>query len=209
VRKVDLRESIDSRLGAANKTVTKKELRNVGPSITYKLRDAAGQAREFHNYMLPVDMGDGAAGVPAGRARTPAEPFRYLRVPADDQGEMDGFLRSCVRRCRTRPCASRRCAAMPRKATDPPPARAGRAAGQSARARWRCSPGPSRAGRQATGGLQAMSDFMEPTCPRPSARAGEVLLRILNGVLFELAQLSREARRAAAAGARRGHPGAS
>src|SRR5690606_17943696 len=59
VRKVDLRESVESRLGAANKTVTKKELRNVGPSVTYKLRDAAGQAREFHNYMLPVDTGDG------------------------------------------------------------------------------------------------------------------------------------------------------
>ena len=51
-------QSIDSKLGAANKTKTNKELRNVGPSITYKLRDAAGQAREFHNYMLPVKMGN-------------------------------------------------------------------------------------------------------------------------------------------------------
>ncbi|MEZ4142170.1 hypothetical protein QUR44_24400, partial [Salmonella enterica] len=59
VRKVDLRQSIESRLGAGNKTATPKELRNVGPSVTYKLRDAAGQAREFHNYMLPVDTGDG------------------------------------------------------------------------------------------------------------------------------------------------------
>ena len=58
VRKVDLRDTIDSKLGAANKTKTNKELRNVGPSITYKLRDAAGQAKEFHNYMLPVKMGN-------------------------------------------------------------------------------------------------------------------------------------------------------
>jgi cytochrome c biogenesis protein len=87
VRKVDLRASIDSRLGAANKTTTKKELRNVGPSITYKLRDAAGQAHEFHNYMLPVDMGDGAPVFLMGMRATPAESFRYLRVPADDRAK--------------------------------------------------------------------------------------------------------------------------
>jgi cytochrome c biogenesis protein len=73
VRKVDLRESISSRMGAANKTATKKELRNVGPSITYKLRDAAGQAREYHNYMLPVDMGEGVPVFLMGVRDTPAE----------------------------------------------------------------------------------------------------------------------------------------
>ena len=57
VRKVDLRQALNSRLGAADKTPTQREMRNVGPSITYKLRDEAGQAREFHNYMLPVDTG--------------------------------------------------------------------------------------------------------------------------------------------------------
>ena len=93
VRKVDLRESVESRLGAANKTVTKKELRNVGPSVSYKLRDAAGQAREFHNYMLPVDTGDGVPVFLLGVRESPAEPFRYLRVPADDKGSMDGFMR--------------------------------------------------------------------------------------------------------------------
>ncbi|WP_312563805.1 cytochrome c biogenesis protein ResB, partial [Diaphorobacter sp.] len=93
VRKVDLRESIESRLGAGNKTVSKRELRNVGPSITYKLRDAAGQAREFHNFMLPVDTGDGQPMYLLGVRETPAEPFRYLRVPVDAEGGMDGFLR--------------------------------------------------------------------------------------------------------------------
>lgn len=63
VRKVDLRASIDARMGAGHKTTSNKELRNVGPSVTYKLRDASGQAREYHNYMLPVDMGEGAGPV--------------------------------------------------------------------------------------------------------------------------------------------------
>ena len=43
------------------------------------------------------------------------------------------------------------------------------------------------------GGLQAISDFMEANVPEAErSRAGEVLVRILNGALFELAQLSRE-----------------
>lgn len=106
MRKVDLRESIDSRLGVANKTLTKKNLRNVGPSISYKLRDAAGQAREFHNYMLPVDAGDGIPVFLLGVRETPSEPFRYLRVPADEQGSMDEFVRMRSSFLMTRPCAS-------------------------------------------------------------------------------------------------------
>ena len=93
VRKVDLRESLNARMGAANKVKVNKDLRNVGPSITYKLRDAAGQAREFHNYMLPVDMGDGAPVFLMGLRDTPSEPFRYLRVPADEQGSSQVFFK--------------------------------------------------------------------------------------------------------------------
>ncbi|GAC1535344.1 MAG: hypothetical protein NVS2B4_15800 [Ramlibacter sp.] len=88
-RKVDLREH----LGAANRSNGRKELRNVGPSISYKLRDAAGQAREFNNYMLPVDMGDGVPVFLLGLRENPSDAFRYLRLPADDQGRLDGFVR--------------------------------------------------------------------------------------------------------------------
>jgi cytochrome c biogenesis protein len=70
----------------------KKALRNVGPSVTYKLRDAAGQAREFHNYMLPVEL-DGVSVFLLGLRDTPAEPFRYLRIPADENDQLDGWLR--------------------------------------------------------------------------------------------------------------------
>jgi cytochrome c biogenesis protein len=41
--------------------------------------------------------------------------------------------------------------------------------------------------------LQVVSDFLEASVPEPERnKASEVLVRILNGVLFELAQLSRE-----------------
>ncbi|MBI2769536.1 MAG: cytochrome c biogenesis protein ResB [Burkholderiales bacterium] len=194
VRKVDLRGAIDSRLGAANKTATKKELRNVGPSISYKLRDGAGQAREFNNYMLPVDMGDG--GVPVylmGMRENPSESFRYLRMPADDQGNMDGFvqLRLALMDAALRDKAVRRYAS---KATDVArPELAGQLAVSAGKALALFAGAEIVKDGKATGGLQAISEFMEANVPEAErARAGEVLVRILSGALFELVQLTRE-----------------
>jgi cytochrome c biogenesis protein len=192
VRGVDLRSSIDARLGAANKAVAKKTLRNVGPSITYKLRDPAGQAREFHNYMLPVDLGEGVPVFLLGMRDTPADSFRYLRMPVDENGAMDGFLRlrSALADADLRQAAVRRYAAQATDASRPELAQqltasAGRALALFAGA----EPSPNKA----PGGLQAVSDFIEANVPEAErARAGEVLVRILNGSLFELAQLARE-----------------
>ncbi|HZY16434.1 MAG TPA: cytochrome c biogenesis protein ResB, partial [Ramlibacter sp.] len=48
-------------------------------------------------------------------------------------------------------------------------------------------------GNGRNGGLQAVSEFIEGNVPQDERpRAGEVLVRILNGSLFELAQLARE-----------------
>ncbi|MDH4428609.1 MAG: cytochrome c biogenesis protein ResB [Acidovorax sp.] len=192
VRKVDLRESVESRLGAANKTVTKKELRNVGPSVTYKLRDAAGQAREFHNYMLPVDTGDGVPVFLMGVRETPSEPFRYLRVPADDKGSMDGFVRmkAALADPAAREEAVRRYVAQ---AIDPARGDLSGQLQQSASRALSLFAGQGMDNGKPTGGLQAVSDFMEANVPEAErARAGEVLVRILNGTLFELAQLTRQ-----------------
>jgi cytochrome c biogenesis protein len=191
VRKVDLRASIEARLGAANKTTSKKALRNVGPSITYKLRDAAGQAREFHNYMLPMELGDGVPVFLLGVRETPAEAFRYLRVPADENGALDGFLRlrAALGDAQLREQAVRRYAA---KATDPArPELAQQLAASTSRAMALFAGDDP--GTKAVGGLQAVSEFLEANVPEAErARASEVLVRILNGALFELAQLTRE-----------------
>ncbi len=192
VRKVDLTSAIDSRLGAANKTQTKKHLRNIGPSINYKLRDAAGQAREYHNYMLPADLGDGLPVFLLGTRDTPAEPFRYLRVPADDSGSVQGFfaLRAALADAPLREAAVKRYAA---KATDPArPELVSQLAASASRA-LALFAGADRANGQGAEGLQAISDFIEANVPQPDrAKAGDVFIRILNGTLFELAQLSRE-----------------
>ena len=191
VRKVDLRQSVESRLGAANKTVTRKELRNVGPSVSYKLRDAAGQAREFHNYMLPVDTGDGVPVFLLGVRETPADPFRYLRVPADDKSSMDGFLRmkAALADPDAREQAVSRYVAQAIDASRPELAAQLQ---QSASRALALFAGKGMVDGKPTGGLQAVSDFMEANVPEGErARAGEVLVRILNGTLFEVAQLSR------------------
>ena len=191
VRKVDLRQSVESRLGAANKTVTRKELRNVGPSVSYKLRDAAGQAREFHNYMLPVDTGDGVLVFLLGVRETPTDPFRYLRVPADDKSSMDGFLRmkTALADPDAREQAVSRYVAQAIDASRPELAAQLQ---QSASRALALFAGKGMVDGKPTGGLQAVSDFMEANVPEGErARAGEVLVRILNGTLFEVAQLSR------------------
>ena len=213
VRKVDLRQAIDARLGAANKTVTHKELRNVGPSVSYKLRDASGQAREFQNYMLPVQMdasGDSPAVYLMGVRETPADAFQYLRIPVDAEGGMNTFLRlraalldpvqreQAIKRYATqaiagdRPEQSQQLAASASRAlalfagAGPDLARAGAAP-------IAASAATSAKANKPPAGLQAISDFMEVNVPEAERnRAGDVLIRLLNGVLFELTQMTRE-----------------
>ncbi len=194
VRKVDLRHSLESRLGAANKTNKPKVLRNIGPSIGYKLRDASGQAREYQNYMVPVDAGDGQPVFLLGMREKPEDPFRYLRVPSDEQGSMDGFvrMRTALGDAATRERAIQRYIA---KATDPKrPEMAEQLRVSAARALALFS-GAERAKADAAsqGGWQAIAEFMEANVPEAEReRAGTVLVRILNDVLFEVLNLSRE-----------------
>jgi cytochrome c biogenesis protein len=66
--------------------------------------------------MLPVDLGDGVPVFLLGMRENPADQFRYLRVPADENGG-DGRLRAPARRA-GRPAAARE--AVRRYAARPP-----------------------------------------------------------------------------------------
>jgi cytochrome c biogenesis protein len=197
VRKVDLRQSIDDSLGSANKLGKDKGLRNVGPSISYKLRDGAGQATEFNNYMLPVILepnskGEGLPIYLWGMRTNPNDSFSYLRVPADDQGSPDGFsrLKLALAEPAMREAAVKRYVA---KAIDPSKPEMAQQLSISAGRALNLFAGAEKVADKQVAGLQAIADFMETAVP-PAERekAGEVLVRILNGVLFELAQVSRE-----------------
>ena len=187
VRKVDLTDALKARMGSGTKAINPQALHNVGPSITYKLRDGAGQAREFNNYMLPVDLKDG--GVPVfllGVRENLAESFRYLRVPADENSSLDGFdrLHQALREPAMRDAAV---AAYAEKAI------AGEREGlqtqlqESATRVLNVFAGVEPMKGAPGGGLQAVAAFLEQNVPEAEReRAGSVLVRILNGVLIEL-----------------------
>ncbi len=197
VRKVDLRATLDASLGAANKPNGTKDLRNVGPSVSYKLRDTSGQAKEFNNYMVPVTMAEGPPVFLLGMRETPSDPFRYLRIPVDANGGMDDFMR--LRYALLDP--AKREKAVKRyalKAVDPKNGPLVQQLGASAARALSlfAGAGPSKTANSVNAGkagLEAVSDFIEANVPEAERnRAGEVLIRILNGALFELAQISRE-----------------
>ena len=75
-----------------DKKITGKRFKNFGPSFTFKLRDASGAAREYHNYMLPVTQ-DGRRFFLTGMRGSVAEAFRYLHIPADKNDSLDRFMR--------------------------------------------------------------------------------------------------------------------
>lgn len=84
-------KTFESKLTKLSSLPGKKDLHNVGPNFQFRLRDAQGQAHEFTNYMLPVTI-DGRSYFVSGTRATPSEPFRYLRMPADENGEVDGYM---------------------------------------------------------------------------------------------------------------------
>lgn len=69
-----------------------KDMRNVGPSFQFKIRDAQGQAREYFNYMQGIQLDD-RWYLLSGVRNAPNEPFRYLRFPLDEKQEIDSFMR--------------------------------------------------------------------------------------------------------------------
>lgn len=73
------------------KAETGKKFKNFGPSFTFKLRDASGVAKEYHNYMLPVTQ-DERRFYLTGMRSSVAEPFRYLHIPADKDDSLDRFM---------------------------------------------------------------------------------------------------------------------
>ncbi len=197
VRKVDIVDSLSKHLGSGAKPAGgPKELRNIGPSFSYKLRDEAGQAREYNNYVAPVEL-DGQTVFLAGVRDNPAETFRYLRIPADARLTMDTWLR--LRRALMDPALRDRAARRYAQAATPPDkpgmlpdltATTRRTLGlfagvEPVKKTDTIAPG-------SWGGLPALSQFVEQEVPAAERqRVSEVLLRILNGSLFELLQISR------------------
>lgn len=174
-------------LGSGAKAPGEKSLRNIGPSLTYRLRDGAGQAREFHQYMLPTEL-DGVRVFLAGLREQQGEEFRYLRIPADENDKLDGWLR--LRRALLDP--AQREAAARRYAELASPGTAQREQLVATAQRLLAVFAGAETIGEAPGGLAGLSALVERDVPASEReKVGAVLLRILNGSLVELDELAR------------------
>ncbi|MCG7657246.1 cytochrome c biogenesis protein ResB [Wielerella bovis] len=68
-----------------------KKFQNVGPTITYKVRDGAGQAHEYVSYMLPLPR-EGSLFFATGERSDINTPYRWLMIPADHNAKIDSFM---------------------------------------------------------------------------------------------------------------------
>ncbi len=196
VRAVDANKSfnerfaagLDKRLGSGAKNANSKDLKNVGPSVQYKLRDKTGQAREYHNYMQPVLL-DGAYVFLTGMRESPNESFRYLRIPADDKDSVEEWMR--LRAALFNPALREQAAARYALHALPDPK------GDAEKLRAQLQKSAVRgleifAGEGKDGGYFAVSKFLERLPAGEQEKAADVFMRILNGSMWELWQVARE-----------------
>ncbi|MGO4475639.1 cytochrome c biogenesis protein ResB [Massilia sp. 2TAF26] len=182
--------TLSQHTGSAAKNANNKDLRNVGPSVQYKLRDSTGQAREFMNYMQPVTL-EGAQVYLAGVRNNPGDQFSYLRIPADDQHSVREWmrLRAALADPALREEAARRYAerAMPqsRDAQSKLDPALARQLEESAAKTLAIFAGDGKGG---SGGYVAVSQFLERIPPAEQEKAANVFMKMLNGVMWELWQ---------------------
>jgi cytochrome c biogenesis protein len=181
-----LARTLSKHTGSAAKNANNKDLKNVGPSVQYKLRDKTGQAREFMNYMQPVTL-EGAEVYLAGVRSNPGDPFSFLRIPADDKHGVREWmrLRAALADPALREEAARRYAerAMPQAKED---ATLARQLQESAAKTLAIFAGEGSSGKG--GGYLAVSQFLERIPPAEQEKAANVFMKMLNGAMWELWQ---------------------
>ena len=191
VRKVDLVDSLQAHLGSGAKSKAARELRNVGASMSYKLRDASGQAREYNTYMAPLDL-DGRRVFVSGVRDDPAADFHYLHIPVDEQDGIDSWVR--LRQALLDPSMRDEAARRYMRSATPSdrPEMAAQLHLMATRTLALFS-GAESADAKALAGLPAMSQYLESNVPEAEReRISELLLRVLNGSLFEMLNATRE-----------------
>lgn len=68
-----------------------RKVKNLGPSLQYKVRDSAGQAVEYETYLAPIDREGRWYQVSKFRYSL-AEPFEFLMLPLDKNQSLDRFM---------------------------------------------------------------------------------------------------------------------
>ena len=173
--------------GSAAKNANNKDLKNVGPSVQYKLRDKTGQAREFLNYMQPVTL-EGFQVYLAGVRSSPSEQFSFLRIPADDQYGVGQWMR--LRAVLNDPAARTEAARRYAQRALAPEQRSGALASQLQESSARTLEIFSGQG-SGRGGFVAVAQFLEKIPQAEQEKAANIFMKMLNGTLWELWQVAR------------------
>ncbi|MGF6663606.1 cytochrome c biogenesis protein [Paraburkholderia atlantica] len=190
-----LKEAFDERLGSGAKSSKPLDLHNVGPSVQYKIRGKDGQAREYNNYMLPVDV-NGEKMFLAGMRLNPDDPFRYLRIPADSGGTLKEWmnLRATLEDPNQRAIAAHQFA---QRSVPGANAELQQHLEESAQRVLTLFAGADAGMKmpngETLGGFQAVAGFIDRSVPKgEQEKAAGLLLRMLEGVTWDLWQLSRQ-----------------
>jgi cytochrome c biogenesis protein len=191
-----LKEAFDERLGSGAKSSKPVDLHNVGPSVQYKVRDKDGQAREYNNYMLPVDVA-GERMFLAGMRANPDDPFRYLRIPADAGGTVNEWMKlraaledPALRAQAAHQFALRSVPGSNQELQQHLEESASRVLTLFAGADSAIGKAPN---GQTVGGFQAIAAFIDHSVPKAEQeKAAGLLLRMLEGSMWDMWQLARQ-----------------
>lgn len=69
-----------------------RKFRNDGPSLVFKVRDKSGAAREYINYMSPVEQ-EGRHFFITGMRVSQADNYGYMHIPADENYSVERFMK--------------------------------------------------------------------------------------------------------------------
>jgi cytochrome c biogenesis protein len=207
----------ENRLGAffgSGENTRAKNIRHLGPSYTFKLRDPTGQAREYMNYMVPIELA-GRKYLHSGVRSNPGEPFRFLRIPVDNIDNKDDRIDTWFAIHRAffdpgqRAALTERFALRNLDAADAPAEKKAKNKKQSKKERDQAA--QDRQAREAEhtrlktaaestlalfskGGINAISDFIETSVPEAEReKAGEVFLQVLTELIWDAWMNAREA----------------
>ncbi|HZV98470.1 MAG TPA: cytochrome c biogenesis protein ResB, partial [Methylophilaceae bacterium] len=157
---------------------------NVGPNVTFKVRDAQGQAREYVNYMQPLLL-SGRPYFVSGMRATQQEDFHYLRIPADEDFTLQGFmnLRAVMFDQNTHQEIARRLSVN---------ALSDRASSEDLRAKFESSVIQLLHSFSA-GGYTRIAELIEKSVPQAEReKAAQTYLKIVGSAAYEAYNLSRE-----------------
>ncbi len=79
-------------LASVQSVKSDNDLRNLGPTIQFKVRDNTGQAVEYQNYMQPFIESD-ASYFLTGMRREVSAPFAFTRIPLNEDMQLDSYMR--------------------------------------------------------------------------------------------------------------------